>query len=88
MRVSVPVASDPAGMLMVALPLCKVVAEEVKPPPVSVTVPVGAGLPLTRLTATVAVNPCAVVMLDEGSVTATAGVALFTVNVPFTVFTE
>jgi hypothetical protein len=70
---------------MVALPLCKVVAEEVKPPPVSVTVPVGAGLPLT---ATVAVNPCAVVMLGEDGVTVTAGVALFTVSVPFTVFTE
>jgi len=51
-------------------------------------VPVGAGLPLTPLTATVAVNPSAVVMLDEDGVTATFGVALFTVNVPFTVFTE
>jgi hypothetical protein len=51
-------------------------------------VPVGAGLPPTPLTATVAINPCAVVMLDAGTVTATFGVALFTVNVPFTVFTE
>ena len=48
----------------------------------------GAGLPLTPLTAIVAVNPCAVVMLGDDGVTATAGVARLTVKVPFTVLTE
>jgi len=47
-----------------------------------------AGLPLTPLTATVAVNPCAVVMPNGDSVTATVGVAWLTVSVPFNVFTE
>jgi hypothetical protein len=61
-------------MLMEAPPLVSVVAGEVWPPPDSVTVPVGDGLPAPPLTATVTVNACAVVMLDADGVTVTVGV--------------
>jgi hypothetical protein len=74
--VSVPALSDPEGMLIVALPLLRVVVAEVYPPPVSVTDPVGVGLPLPPFTTTLAVKTCAVVtLLDEG-VTVTVGVVL------------
>jgi hypothetical protein len=75
---SLPVESDPAGMLIVALPLLRVVAVEVYPPPLSVTKPVGVGVPLT---ATVTVNGCAVVMLDELGVTVIVGVVFARVTV-------
>jgi hypothetical protein len=42
--VSVPVASDPAGMVMVAVPALSVTADDVYPPPESVTEPVGVGM--------------------------------------------
>jgi hypothetical protein len=48
---------------------------------VSVTDPVGVGLLAPALTATVTVNPCAVVMFDEDGVTVTVGIALATVTV-------
>jgi hypothetical protein len=63
-------------MLIVALPLARVVATEVYPPPDSVTDPVGVGLPVPPLTATVTVRDCAVVMLDAVGVTVTVGVVL------------
>lgn len=43
-------------------------------PLVRVTEPVGAGLPVPVMTATVTVRACAVVMLDEPGVTVTVGV--------------
>jgi hypothetical protein len=61
-------------MLIVALPLPRVAAAEVYPPPLSVTVPVGVGLPVPPLTATVTERGCAVVMLEADGVTATVGV--------------
>jgi hypothetical protein len=57
--------------LLLRVPVCVV-----KPGLVSVTVPVGVGLPEVGLTVTVTVNGCAVVMLVELSATATAGVIL------------
>jgi hypothetical protein len=63
-------------MLIVALPLLKVIAAEVYPPPVNVTDPVGVGLPLPPFTETVTVRGCAVVMLDVDGVTVTVGVVL------------
>ena len=60
-------------MLIVALPPVRVVAAEVNPPPVTVTDPVGVGLPLPPLTAAVTVRGCAVVMLDAEGVTDTVG---------------
>jgi hypothetical protein len=71
---SEPVASDPAGMLMMALPPVKAVDAEAYPPPVSVTEPVGVGLPPPPLTAMVTVKPCALVMLLEDGVTVTVGI--------------
>jgi hypothetical protein len=61
-------------MLIVALPLLRVAAAEVYPPPLSVTVPVGLELPVPPLTATATVRGCAVVMLEEDGVTVTVGV--------------
>ena len=63
--------SDPAGMLIVALPPVRAVAAEVYPPELSVTEPVGVGVPAT---VTVTVSGCAVVMLDAEGVTVTGGV--------------
>jgi hypothetical protein len=61
-------------MLMVVVPLVSVVTTEVKPPPVSATVPVGVGLPPPPLTTTATERLWAVVMLNEDGVTVTAGV--------------
>jgi len=58
---------------MDALPLASAVAVEVKPPPLSVTVPVAAGFPLTAI---VTLNDCVVEMLLEAGVTVTVGVVL------------
>jgi hypothetical protein len=63
-------------MLIVALPLLRVIAAEVYPPPVRVTVPVGVGLPVPPLTETVTVSGWAVVMLDAVGVSVTVGVVL------------
>ena len=68
-------------MMTVALPLLRIIAAEVYPPPMSVTEPVGVGLPLPPLTATVTVKACAVVMLDEDGVTDTVGVVTACVTV-------
>jgi hypothetical protein len=67
--------SELAGMLIVALPLISVVADEVYPPPVRVTVPVGVGLPFPPLTATITDSACVVVMLEAVGVTLTVGIA-------------
>jgi hypothetical protein len=64
-------------MLIVALPPLSVVAAEVYPPPVSVTEPVGVGVPPT---VTETESACTVVMLDTDGVTVTGGVALATVT--------
>src|ERR1039458_4786480 len=82
---SVLVASDPAGMVIVALPLARVVADAVELALARVTVPVGVGLPLPPLTPMVTDNDCAVVMLDEPGVTVTVGV-VFAGAVTTTVF--
>ena len=71
--VSVLAASDPAGTVIMALPLTRIVAAEVYVPLLRVTDPVGVGLPLPPLTATVTVNACAVVMLVGEGVTVTVG---------------
>jgi hypothetical protein len=63
-------------MLIVALPLLRVAADEVYPPPVTVTDPLGTELPLPPLTVTVTARLCAVVMLLEEVATATVGVTL------------
>jgi hypothetical protein len=72
--VSLPVASDPAGILIVAAPPLSVAAGAVYPPPLSVTVPVGVGLPLPPATPRVTVKICVVVMLAADGVTVTVGV--------------
>jgi hypothetical protein len=72
--VSSPIASDPAGTVMGALPLTSAVVADVYPVLESVTEPVGVGLPLPPLTATVTINACAVVMLGAPGVTVTVGV--------------
>ena len=64
-------------MLIVAVPALSVAGVEVKPPPVTVTVPDGASVPLTM---TVTVNAWVVVMLEEDGVTVTEGVAFVTVT--------
>jgi len=69
--VSVPAARDPAGILIVALPLVNVATAEVYPPPESVTEPVGVGVPPTPI---VTDRDCNVVMLDGEGVTVTVGV--------------
>jgi hypothetical protein len=58
-------------MLIVALPPVRVVAAEVYPPPLSITEPVGVGVPPT---VTVTVNGWVVVTLDGEGVTITVGV--------------
>ena len=74
---SLPNASNPAGILIVALPLLRAVEFVEKPPvPVRITEPVGVRLSLPALTATVTVNPCIVVMLVEEGVTVTVGVVV------------
>jgi hypothetical protein len=61
--------------LIEVAPLANVVAAELKPPPDSVTEPVGVGVPPTAI-ATVSV--CAVVMLEADGTTVTVGVVLAT----------
>ena len=73
---SVPTANDPAGTLIFALPLFRVVAVEVYVPLVSVTAPVGVGLAVPSLTPTVTASTCAVVMLVDDNVIVTVGVAV------------
>jgi hypothetical protein len=68
-------ASDPAGILIVATPLLRVVDSEVYVPLVSITEPVVVGLPLPPLTATAMVRAWVVVMLVEDGVTVTVGVS-------------
>jgi hypothetical protein len=65
---------------MVATPATSVAADDVYPPPLIVTVPVAVGAPPPPFTATVTVNPCTVVMLEDEGVTVTAGDALETVT--------
>ena len=63
-------------MPIVALPLLSVVAAEAYPPPLSVTVPVGVGLPLPPFTATVTESGCTLVMLGADGVTVMVGVSI------------
>ena len=86
-RVSLPGARDPAGMLNIALPLESVVPTEVYPPPDNTTDPVGVGFPLPPLSETVTVIGWAVVMLDDEGVTVTTGVVFETVTVTADVVT-
>ena len=65
-------ASEPAGMVIDALPAVRAAAEEVKLPLLSVTDPVGV-LPAPD-TATVTCNDCTVVMPGAAGVTVTVGV--------------
>jgi hypothetical protein len=78
--VSEPTASEPAGMFMVAVPPLSVAAPELYPPPVMVTLPVAAGVPVPPLTPTVTESAWGVVMLDNEGVTVTVGVVLDTVT--------
>jgi hypothetical protein len=71
---SLPVAREPAGIVIVAPPLVNVVAADIYPPPVSVTEPVGTGLPLPPATATVTVRLCTVVIVVAEGDTVTVGV--------------
>lgn len=75
-----PAASDPAGMVIDASPPLSVATAEVYEPLVSVMEPVGVGLPVPPLTATVTDNACAVVMLADEGVTATAGLTCCAVS--------
>jgi hypothetical protein len=61
--------SEPAGMLIVVLPLDNVAGAEPKLPMVSVIVPVAVELLVPPPTATVTVKGCAVVMLEAEGVT-------------------
>jgi hypothetical protein len=72
--VSLPTASDPPGIVIVAAPALSVSPPDVYPPPLSTTSPVGTGFPLPPFTATVTIRPCVVVILVADGVTATAGV--------------
>jgi hypothetical protein len=64
-------------MLIVALPLLSFVAAELKLPLVSVTAPVGVGVPPT---VTETESAWSVVMLDEAGITVTVGVVPVTVT--------
>ena len=66
--------------MIVVEPLLRVVAAEVYLPLVNVTVPVGVGLPVPPLTATVTLSDCVVVMLDTPGVTVTVGNTAVTVT--------
>jgi hypothetical protein len=79
------VASDPAGTVIIALPLTRVVAAEVYVPLLRVSEPVGVGLPLPPLTPIVTVSDCVVVMLLGDGDTVTVGV-VFAGVVTVTVF--
>ena len=73
-----PGLRDPAGMLIVTVPLLRVAITDEYPPLVTVTDPVGVGV---ALTATVTVIAWVAVILVEDGVTTTVGVALVTVTV-------
>jgi hypothetical protein len=77
----VPTGREPAGTLIVTLPLLSAVAAEVKLPLFRTTVPLGVGLPVPPFTATVTVNACAVVMLVADRVTVSTGVIFTCVTV-------
>ena len=76
-------------MGIVPLPLTRLGSPTRFPPRVICREPVGTGFPLPPFTVAVTVTACAVVMLEEESVTDTVGVTLLeepteTVIVPFT----
>lgn len=73
-RIAVPDASEPAGMLIVAAPLLRTIAEEVYAPLESFTDPVKVGFPDPPLTITATESGCAVVIEAEAGVTAIVGV--------------
>ena len=72
-----PGASEPAGMLIDAVPAVSTAAAELYPPRVTVTIPVGTGVPPT---ATLTVSAWVVEILDEDGVPTTEGVTLATVT--------
>jgi hypothetical protein len=73
--VSLPVASEPAGIDVVAVPAASETAEEVYEPLVNVTVPVGMGCPLAPATEVVTVAAALDRMLDADGVTDIVDVA-------------
>lgn len=73
--VSVPTERVFAGMVRVEAPLDTLTAEEVYPPPVSVTVPVGAARPPEPATVTVTDRLCATVIDAAAGVTVTVAAA-------------
>ncbi len=74
-RVTVPAPNDPAGTVKLALPVpSSVTFDEVYPPPLRLTVPVG--VPLLPETVTLTVRLCAVVMELEDGVTVTVAAAV------------
>ena len=79
-RVAVPDASDPPGMLIVAAPLLSTIDEEVYTPLASITDPVSVWFPAPPLTVTATESDCAVVIVAEAGVTATAGVIFVAVE--------
>jgi len=72
-------------MVICALPLVSVAAAEVYVPLLNVTEPVGVGLPLPPLTATVTASDCATVILDAAGVTVTVGVTTVATKLAVTV---
>jgi hypothetical protein len=80
-RVSLPVESEFAGTLIVALPLLSVAEiAELNPPPLRATLPVGVGVPLT---VTVAVSAWLTKIVDADRLTAIVGAGgAFTVTEP------
>jgi hypothetical protein len=80
-RVSFPTLKLFAGTVKVYLPPESVPADEVNPPPDSVADPVGTGLSMPPLMATIAVNSCAVVMLVAEGDTVTVAVIFACVTV-------
>ena len=76
---SVPVASDPAGIPIVALPLLSATLPDVYVPLVSTTDPVGVPvLPLGAATVTVTESACPVVIVPLEGVTVTVGATAVT----------
>jgi hypothetical protein len=71
--VSLPTDSDPPGIGIDALPPLSVTAADVNPPPDSVTVPVGDGLPSPPPSDTATVSACFTETLFGFGVTVTAG---------------
>ena len=81
-----PVASDPAGTVIIALPPARVVAAEAYPPPLRTTEPVGAEPPLPPAKVMVTNNDCVVVMLEGDGDTVTVGVTSAAATVKVSVF--